>query len=100
MSKHYCQAEVRKIGQKFWGNPSERPLAEPMPPELLERHPDTLTDWDNCEHCKTPMCGKSAHYRLWSDHGDPDVWLCAEHYDAQLVSKWAVYHQCFAEVAE
>jgi hypothetical protein len=77
---HYCQGLIQKHGQKFWGSPWDRPLNDPIPQELLEKHPDVLTDWANCDNCGTPMCGKPAQHRLRYED-EPDVWLCADHYD-------------------
>jgi len=101
MSKHFCQAEIIKGGQHFWGSPSERPLADPIPPELMERHPDTLTDWMNCNGCGRAICGRRAAFAIRLNGDDVEqgydeeiVHLCADHYDECIASRFANWHTC------
>jgi hypothetical protein len=96
MSKHRCQAEILRPGQKFWGSPSERPCVDPIPPELLDMHPDVLTDWDNCEHCGTPTCGRVANFKIEGTDGEETIWLCADHFDEFMAAepKFPVWHEC------
>ncbi len=86
---HRCKAMIPRLGQRFWGRPWERPLSDPIPPELLERHPDVTLDWDNCDRCGQPMCGKPARFRI-----EDDVWLCADHWDSFMEVRLANWHEC------
>jgi hypothetical protein len=98
MNKHYCIATILADGQKWWGHPEDGPLSEPIPPELLERHPDVLLDWALCEDCGEPLCGQPAPYKFVVCDTDGTnavtVWLCAKHYDEMVESQFPVWHEC------
>lgn len=96
--KHACLGIIISQGQKFWGNPDGSPEVEPMPQELLDRHPDVLTDWTHCD-CGEPLCGQDAPFKFVvsdTDGSNPvTVWLCAKHYDEMVESQFPVWHECF-----
>lgn len=97
--KHFCMGTVVRLGRHYWGSPSAPPRTDTIPPELLEKHPDTLTFWELCPSCGTAVCGKPALFALKAEDGSPDVHLCAEHYDevvkaskqGQITPMW---HDC------
>ncbi len=98
-----CQAYIQKHGQKFWGNPWNPPLNDPIPQELLDKHPDVITDWVHCDGCGEPLCGKPAPFKVTlSDldgSNEETFWLCASHYDEfraqEKDSMTPNWHECF-----
>jgi hypothetical protein len=73
-------------GKLFWGSPhSGPPICDPIPQEVLDKHPDVVTDWMNCDGCGTPLCGRPAPFRVrltdLDGSNEQTFWLCADHYD-------------------
>jgi hypothetical protein len=93
VSKHYCVALILRNGQQFWGKAREGPCCDPIPPEVLERHPDVLLDWALCSKCGEPICGKPAPFAIRGEEGEETIWLCAEHYDESVNWRWPNWHE-------
>ena len=97
MSKHWCQGNLHRVGQHWWGDPNGKPLCEPVPAEVFEKFPDVITDWGNCDRCGEAVCGKPARFRIVVQEpgGEEEtIWLCADHSDEQALSELPVWHEC------